>query len=193
MDMESDRLNLKKQAQKNLKDFKAVADEVGIKFMVMEGTLLGFHRDKDFVKGDENDIDLGIMEEEIDKIKALTDGLELIGFDYFKKFELLGEFEGGALMRGGNHIDLMRMHRDGEDVYNYGRGMVDNIPRLLNYEYPAHMFDGYGTISYNGDSYLTPPDIEGFLEHTYGDWKTPDPDYSYTSVKSRPNLKVCEF
>jgi phosphorylcholine metabolism protein LicD len=184
---------LKLQAQKNLRDVKAVADKVGIKFMVMEGTLLGFHRDNDFVVGDENDIDLGIMEEEIDKIEELTDGLEALGFNYIKKFALLGEFEGAALERGGNHVDLMRMHRDGETVYNFGRAVINNKVELLSYEYPSHLFDGYGTISYRGDSFLTPNDIEAFLEITYGEWTTPDPDYCYYSIKSRPNIKICKF
>ena len=184
--------HLKEQAQNNLKDFKVAADKVGIKFMVMEGTLLGFHRDKDFVKGDEHDIDLGIMDEEIDKVPALIEELKTMGFDHFKDFTLIGEFEGGALKRGGNHIDLMRMHRDNEEVYNFGRAVIDGKPELLSYEYPAHLFDGYGTISYNGDTFLTPNDIEGFLEITYGDWKTPDPDYCYHDKKSRPNITICK-
>lgn len=182
-------MELKEQAIKNLRDFKKAAEQVGMPFMMMEGNLLGFYYKGDFCDGDEGDIDLGIHERHFHKVDKVIKLLELQGFEHHKRFMLGDSFEGGAIRRGGNHIDLMNMHTDDDTVYNFGR-----CPQgLVVYEYPAEMFNSYDTITYLDMTFLTPSDIKGFLDHTYGEWNPEKAkNYCYYDKKYRPNVKLCK-
>ena len=175
-------------SENNLKDFKEVADRIGMRFMLQEGTLLGAYRDKDFVVDDESDIDIGIMEDQFDKCQQVIDELLTKGFENKKIVIVEGEFHGGALTRGGCHIDLMKMVREGSKVYNLGDGGE------LRYDYDAKIFDGYSKIMFRGMEFDAPKDIEGFLTTRYGDWKTPIPItiYNYSNPLFSPNVRRTE-
>ena len=172
-------------ALKNLKDFKEVADKLGIRFMLQEGTLLGAYRDKGFVKDDENDIDLGIMDDQFHRVEELIERLEEKGFLFHKGFYVNGKFQGGALVKGDSHIDIMRMLLDGDEIINYGEA------GKIKYIYPKEIFNGYSKIDFYGVEYDAPKDIEGFLSTRYGDWKTPvgKEEYSYKDPKYSPNVR----
>src|SRR5574343_682425 len=165
--------------KQNLRDFKEISDRVGMRFMIMEGTLLGAYRDHNIVKDDENDIDLGIMEDQFYKFDDVCKFLEDIGFSNKKMVVVDGEFHGGCWERHGNHIDIMKMIKDGDVIYNIGD------MGGLRYDYPADIFDGYGKINYLGMELETPAKIEKFLETRYGDLKTPVGinAYSYFDTK----------
>ena len=176
------------RSENNLRDFKKAAEKVGMKWMIMEGTLLGAYRDHNFVKDDASDIDLGIMEEEFYKLDEAIAILYDYGFDFPKIVNVDGEFHGGALVRGDCHIDLMKMKREGDIVYNLGEmgGLI--------YEYSADIFDGYSEIEFRGMKLNTPAKIEKYLETRYGDWKTPvgKDEYDYANPKYSPNVRrIC--
>jgi FkbM family methyltransferase len=175
-------------SENNLKDFKEAADSLGMRFMLQEGTLLGAYRDKDFVVNDESDIDLGIMEDQFDKCQQVIDILLSKGFENNKRVIVDNEFHGGALTRGGCHIDLMKMIKEGSQVYNLGDGGD------LRYDYDAKIFDGYSKIMFRGMEFDAPADIEGFLTARYGDWKTPISNtiYNYSNPIFSPNVKRTE-
>jgi len=179
-------LGLGLSSEQNLRDFKEVADKIGMKFMLQEGTLLGAYRDKDFCENDESDIDLGIMEDQFDKCQQVIDELKKRGFENKKRVEVDGVFHGGALMRDGCHIDLMKMIKDGDEIYNIGD------MGALRYNYPAEIFNGYSKITFRGMEFDAPGDIEGFLETRYGDWKTKVPSaiYSYYNPIFSPNVEI---
>lgn len=176
---------LKDEAIKNLIDFKEAADYLGVRFMIMEGTLFGAYREKDFMPDDEDDIDIGITEEYFDKVETLIEFLKKKRFVNHKRVEWGGKFHGGALERKGNHIDIMRMIKEGDIVYNIGNHGA------LRYEYPAELFNGYGSIKFHGITLETPVDIEGYLTTRYGDWKThvDRSIYNYASPIFSPNVK----
>lgn len=169
-------------ALRNLRDFKKAAEEQGMRFMLADGTLLGAYRDKGFVEGDEGDIDLMIMDHEFYKITDVMNGLK--GFEFTKEFDVGGVFQGGALVRGTNHIDLMRMVALGDSIVNYGEG------GNLIYKYPKDIFNKYSKIDFYGVTYDAPGDIERFLEARYGNWMIPvsKEDYSYKDPKYSPNV-----
>ncbi len=178
-------LTLKQQAIQNLRDFKEAADYLGIRFMIMEGTLFGAYREKDFMPDDEDDIDIGIKEKYFHKVETLIDLLKKQRFEHHKRVEWEGKFHGGAIERGGNHIDIMRMIKDGDTIYNIGNHGA------LRYDYPAHLFDGYGKIKFHGIEVETPQDIEGYLTTRYGDWRVhvDRSVYNYASPIFSPNVK----
>lgn len=175
---------IRDEAIKNLKDFKEIADKAGMRFMLMEGNLLGAYRDGDFCKGDENDIDLGIMDDQFFKFDEVIEELEAKGF-YCKKLVVAdGLWHGGCWERNGNHIDIMRMLFDGK-VYNIGE------MGKLRYNYSPDIFETYGEIEFLGLKLETPGKIEKFLEERYGDWRTPvgSDEYDYANKKYSPNVQ----
>jgi len=180
-------MDLALEAKKNLEDFKTIADKYGMRFMLMEGNLLGAYRDGGFCEGDENDIDLGIMDEEFVKFSEVAQELDKIGFACNKYVYVDGMWHGGSWSRNGNHIDIMRMLKDGDVVYNIGE------MGGLRYDYSADIFAGYGKINFLGLELETVADIEKFLTERYGNWrvKVGRDEYSYKDPKYSPNVKVC--
>lgn len=178
-------MDIKEQAVKNLKEFKEIADLCGMRFMLGDGTLLGAFTDKDFLPDDENDIDLCVMESEFHKFGDVENHLLKNGFTNTKRVDVRGEFHGGCWARGDNHIDVMKMIKDGDVVYNIGeRG-------LLRYEYPAEIFDKYSQIEFMGMAFDAPGDIQAFLEARYSDWRryVPKEIYDYANPVFSPNVK----
>jgi len=176
-------MTIKEEAIRNLEDFARAANELGIPFMLMEGTLLGAYREKDFVVNDENDIDLGIHEEHFSKYDALIMRLKDFGFTMTKLVKIGDEIHGGAFVRGANHIDIMRMVVVKNQTINYG------LMGKLYYKYTKDVFDGYSEINFHGNTYKTPKLIEKFLTQRYGDWKTPVAlkNYSWKHKRTSPN------
>jgi phosphorylcholine metabolism protein LicD len=171
-------------AKKNLADFKRIADEEGMRFMLMEGNLLGAYRDGGFCEGDENDIDLGIMDDQFYKFANVATRLEDEGFVNRKFVFCNNLWHGGCWERNGNHIDIMRMLNDGK-VYNIGD------MGGLRYDYSPDIFEEYGKINFIGLELETVGKIEKFLEERYGDWRTKvgKEEYSYRDPKYSPNVK----
>ena len=174
------------KSEQNLRDFKEVADKIGMRFMLQEGTLLGAYRDKDFCENDEADIDLGIMEDQFDKVQQVIDELKKRGFTNRKRVVVKGVFHGGALVRDDCHIDLMRMIKEDDVIYNIGD------MGALRYDYDADIFDGYSKIMFRGMEFDAPGDIEGYLVERYGDWKIKVSAhiYSYHNPIFSPNVKI---
>lgn len=174
-------MDLALEAKKNLEDFKRIADNFGMRFMLMEGNLLGAYRDGGFCEGDENDIDLGVMDDQFYKMSDVAKKLEEEGFEC-RKLVNTDRWHGGSWGRNGNHIDIMRMIKDGDVVYNIGE------MGGLRYDYSADIFSSYGKINFLGIELETVGDIEKFLTERYGNWKVKDPNYSYRDPKSSPSV-----
>jgi len=179
-------MDLELIAKQNLTDFKRIADEEGMRFMLMEGNLLGAYRDGGFCEGDENDIDLGIMDDQFYKFGNVATRLEDEGFINRKMVFWGGVWHGGCWERNGNHIDIMRMLNDERN------GKVYNIGDMgyLRYDYSPDIFDEYGKITFLGLELETVGKIEKFLTERYGDWKTKvgKAEYSYRDPKYSPNV-----
>lgn len=175
----------KEQALWNLRDFSNACFACDIRFMLMEGTLLGAYREKDFIINDEKDIDLGIHDRHFKNYDCLVKRLRAVGFTNSKIVTINGEIHGGAFVRGTNHIDVMRMIKKGNHVINYG------LQGKLYYIYTADIFRGYSIIDFHGNPYKAPKKIEKFLTQRYGDWKTPIPlsRYSWKDKKYSPNVR----
>jgi len=76
----------KQQAFKDLQRFKKFTDSIGVEFWLDWGTLLGAVREGKFIEW-EQDIDLGFMKEDLEKIKENKVMLESKGFRLFPKPE----------------------------------------------------------------------------------------------------------
>ncbi len=173
--------------KRNLQDFKEIADKIGMRFMLMEGNLLGAYRDGGgFVKGDEDDMDLGITDTQFNKFPTVIDELKKIGFQERKRVVINDKLHGGCWERGGNHIDIMRMIFDKDKVFNFGE------MGRIRYDYPKDIFETYGKINFLGIEVETVGNIEKYLETRYGNWSAPvsRSEYDYKDVKYSPNVKI---
>lgn len=180
---------IKLQAINNLGDIWWVAKKIDLEFCLLDGSLLGAYRDKDFCVGDEDDIDIGILDKDYDKTTEFVKELEKYGFQKYKEFIVKDKLEGFGIARGSNHIDVIRVnkHPKREECYNIAREWEGDDIKNLAVVYPSRHFDYYDTIRFYGMDFNIPNDTESFLTNQYGNWKVKvdRPDYDW--YKS-PNL-----
>ena len=165
-----------KQVFENLRDFKNVANECGIKYWLCEGLLLGLYRDGRPITGDEDDTDVGI--EEIDEktrvkfVKALNKiGLKTAILNGNPRDKLM---ENGRLSiiqveRGGNTIDILVIREDNGVAWVAG-GSDEHRYYLV---FPPRFFKKQGEFQWKDEVFKTVDDIEGFLNYKYREWRTP--------------------
>ena len=161
----------------NLKDFRDAADEVGVKYWLCEGLLLGLHRDGGPIKGDEDDTDVGIEdindEKRIKFVKALNKrGLETFirGDEKRDRIMCHGKLSAIQVGRGGNRLDIMVMREENGVVWTAG-GSDEHRYYLV---FPPKFFRKQGEIVWKGEVFKTVHDIEGFLDYKYREWWIPD-------------------
>ena len=179
----------KLQAINNIGDLWWVAKKIGLEFCLLDGTLLGAYRDKDFCIGDEDDIDIGILDKDYDKTYELVGELEKFGFQKFKDFIVKDKLEGFGIMRGGNHIDVIRVskHPKRDECYNIAREWKGDDIVHLACVYPSSHLDYFDTIRFYGLDFNIPNNVESYLTNQYGDWATKVGRSNYDWYKS-PNL-----
>jgi hypothetical protein len=187
---------LKEQAKKNILAFKLVADMLEIPFCLQAGTLLGAYRDGDFVKGDESDIDIAILEEYYGKIHFLIAGLEHLGFTKKHVFTVENKIESVKLERRENHIDVLCMHVRKNKAFNIGRSFGSHgLPAIFAYTFPAECFKKFGTLKFQGSDFSVPDPVEMYLNAKYANWKNPIPreQYDYLDVKQAPCISRSDW
>jgi len=161
-------MTLKEQAIQALKDLH----DTEINFCLMDGTLLGAYRDKDFCENDCDDIDIGILDEEYDIwSKELVLKMEAKGYEKFKELIHKGKLEGFGLRKGECHIDVIRInkHPERDECYNIGR--TEGEHKIMAFVYPAKHHKKFDVLKFYGLEFKAPHDIEGFLTARYGNWK----------------------
>jgi len=143
------------KASRLLLDVKSILDENNIEFFLVFGTLLGAHRDNDFIAHD-TDIDIAILDTSDNAIAKLRNS---------------GVFaEKNILFFRGRHYSLTR---DGVymDIYIFSENDTDY--RCANYKIPKEHFP-LGGIRFLDSDFKAPRNITRYLEDEYGpDWKTP--------------------
>ena len=182
-------MNIKEQAKINLLDFKKIVDKLKIPTCLQAGTLLGAYRDKDFVVGDESDIDIAIMEKDYGRIKELSIALTSVGFVKFKTFVVENKIESVGLKRGDNHLDVLSMHVREKKSFNIGRSFGRHgLPPMFAYVFPSQCFEKFDTINFLGETFNIPTYPELYLSAKYANWKVPvsRENYDYLDIKQAP-------
>ena len=151
-------------------------------YYISGGTLLGMHRDGDFIAGD-SDIDIDVIGYDgIDKYIVQTlDHMDIIRTGYHKKYPMQLAF-----MYKKTIFDVWIFWRQDNFMVNcndMGTMMV-----------PVKFYDNPETIETKYGSYRAPGPIDEYLAFRYGpDWKTPN-KYSkgiYTEGLSKKFMTEC--
>tara|TARA_Y100000034_G_C6758553_1_gene337686 strand:+ start:234 stop:830 length:597 start_codon:yes stop_codon:yes gene_type:complete len=144
-----------------IKEFKKILEEEGINLYLSGGTLLGVYRDGDFIEWDP-DADMDVLYEELEpKFKIVRDKLIEMGYivraiDTYPKMKI-------NVYHSGEKVGILAMYLS-EDKKTRHRWIQ---------KWPSSVYENPQKIKFKGVEFDT-PNIEGYLNHTYGgDWKTP--------------------
>jgi len=169
---------------KFLLEVKDVLDKAGITFWIDFGTLLGFYRDGDFLRGDP-DMDIGIKRENQEKVVEVIDELKKIGkvitrVDKADKHYLAGY----KIYRDDFWIDIA-FFWDCNDKWILP---ISEWPKVMVFkkEYYTNLVD----IEIKGVKFKMPEKIEEYLELHYGkDWRRPFEEGEEYDLHACPNVE----
>ncbi len=180
------------EAVQTFQTFVEAAGIARVPFCLSSGTLLGAIRDRGFCEGDEDDIDVSVLDEDWTKLGRLTEGL---WFRVTDRFIFRENVEGikVELVDKGVHVDIQRMHRHPErdEVFNYGRVNMGGRQVFCVDMYPGYHFRTLPEMNFHGCRVLIPNDPEKLLEWRYGpDWLTPQSREAWDWPSRIPNKCV---
>jgi hypothetical protein len=159
-------------------------EKAGLFFWLDFGTLLGAHRENDFIKHD-MDIDISMFAKDIDAAKnAMIQG----GFKLFRTFEVQGDPNGVELtfVYNGVAIDILFYREEGDLMYcsvffwqkedDYRFGGAKN-PSVRKWFCPN---TGFKPMVFKGHEFNAPKDIVKYLTVNYGpNFMKPDKKFDY--------------
>ena len=159
--------------EENLKILTTTLKDFNIDSCLIFGTLLGALRDKSLIPHDHDD-DIFVYEKDRDLFtKDLITTLEK---QNFRIMRIADNSQTLSFVREGYYIDVYFVHLNEKNKWQW-----------REVEMSEHYFNSLDTLTlHNGDVYNTPHNAEGFLESTYGDWKTPNPDHGWVNGKYAP-------
>lgn len=145
----------------NLKGLRAAFKPEKIPFYLLFGTLLGAHRNKDFIPGD-HDTDIGVLVEDVPRMVSMF-SYGLLGCLGWKPIRVWDGLV--SLARDGEYVDIY-IFEDSPDP--------DRWWSCQNYYLEKRYLKPPGEIEFGGLTYQTVNDIESYLTDRYGtDWRTP--------------------
>jgi hypothetical protein len=178
-----------RRARRLLLDAIDLFNAADLPYAVDAGTLLGLVRDGDLIPWD-NDLDLILPVEALPRLRALIPRLWLRGWKVSRTYRMA--FDSEAWRRGDPRVvkvrswspwligpgstllDITVVYPDGK---HYWWEMARRVCRV-----PREFLDGRGTLSFAGREVKVPRDHERYLELSYGDWRTPRPDFSHNDL-----------
>ena len=169
-----------KNAIQDLETIAAVFNKFGVRFLVVYGAVLGFHRDGDFLPGDD-DIDLAVIDPVDFKTRkaigwTLYDlGFETqpIAFNVFGRMEPCqqgydGDEKSGIIVCQRNFKFTIFFFAP-EDCPQHGPEYVctPKLGAMRLIDSPTRFYDKLDSIKINKKKYLVPGPVEDYLYFTY--------------------------
>ncbi len=147
--------------KKGLEDIKIVLDKLRLSFFLIDGTLLGAIREKNFIKWNSN-VKLAIFEEE-----ALPNVNHLLNELFSSDFEIININPFSAFFK-------INIRKKSVNFSLIGLKKTRNKWRYCShFRYPSHLFDNAEYVNFLGKKYLAPFPAEEMLCHIYGQWSAP--------------------
>ena len=157
-------------------DLHKALDGAGVPYFIAAGTALGLVREGRPLSAD-NDIDVGVFEEDFDRDALMELFAKNPMFDYDVVHPRTKKV--GLRHRGGSPIDIFRFYRDG-DLYYHDAVFV----RWGNSPFEIERRD------IRGLDLPLPADSDKYLTENYGDWRTPYPGFDAFFSGDAPNVEV---
>jgi phosphorylcholine metabolism protein LicD len=167
---------LRDRAFEGLCRFKEVMNNAKIPFMLINGLLLGLHRDGEMVRNDETDIDIFVWFEYSERFREIIEELEeneLFVRCLVNTHQKL--IKSITLRYKGISIDVsFASKRDGM-AFQYFTKVKDTNPQLYKvFTYPTEIFMGIGEVKWRGVGFPCPSRITEYLNVRYGNsWRVP--------------------
>jgi hypothetical protein len=142
-------------------------DELMVPYRLTDGTILGIHREGEFIKHD-NDIDVDVFDIKMNKIDLIITSFLSAGFTIGRRASFKGATHQVIFYNDREVIfDILFWYRKSNEYVNHSeRGYIR--------KQDARYFDNLGKVFFHGQSYSCPPYLEEWLEMRYGkEWKTP--------------------
>lgn len=153
---------------------------LGGRYWIFSGVLLGWAREGRLLAHDFRDVDLAYDGADHDRFLAAVPAIVQAGFrPAFRYRSNDGTTTEHSFLRHGARFEFFRLTRQGDQYryYVYGEdpdrdeGHVELVGAL-----PAQPLE---PIQFLGRTWLKPLDHEKELQVMYGDWRTPDPSWSF--------------
>lgn len=169
----------------DLETVSAVFDRFGVRFLVVYGAVLGFHRDGDFLPGDD-DLDLAVVDPiDFETRKKIGWTLFDLGFNPQQiAFNVFGRMEPAEIGYNGDHetgiIVCERQFKftifffKPEECPQHGVEYVctPKLGAMKLIASPARFYSKLDSIKIHKKKYLVPGPVEDYLAFTYFDnWK----------------------
>lgn len=159
------------------------ATELADRFWVFGGMLLGWAREGGVLRHDNRDADFGIRSDDLPRLYASVPSLTRAGFrPQFRFSNHAGDVTELTFSRHGAKFEFFVMRPDGNMLryYMYGPGPDGPVEvEVETHDQPLVPFESVGR------TWLKPEDHERELSLTYGNWRVPDPGWSYLD---QPNI-----
>lgn len=164
------------QSAEALKEAKQKLDDLQIPFCLFLGTALGAYRDGTFCPGDEDDVDIAVMDTYYDRIPDIKEAFKdwTLYHHLVAKDGLCQELSFKKTQMGGfSKVDIFFISEiDGKLAWRFymGAGERETITKYL----PKEHFKHFDKVNFFGTEYSLPGNIEKYLELNYGaNWRTP--------------------
>ena len=166
---------------------KEALDEIGIKFWLDYGTLLGVYRDGKLISYD-TDVDVGVFLS--DYSSKIISAMEKHGFNYERKIVV----DNGAYAMEQSFsyrnvkIDLFYYRKEGDKMISHLFPLNDQKKFVVREIYTT--YSGFTSIKFLDQDFTIPKDTELRLKETYGEewripisnWYTPDDALNSTLI-----------
>jgi radical SAM protein with 4Fe4S-binding SPASM domain len=163
-----------------------ICKSINLKPFLVFGTLLGHYRDNNFIKHD-NDIDLGILNDDWKKIDRLKSEMVKKGYIIKREEPDFITFAKPNYLKLS--IDFWLFFKEDElFFYRYKSHNGENI-YSFKYYFPSKIFESFKEVLFlNKIKILIPENTEDFLSNCYGNWKIPfsqfKNDWSHPNIDS---------
>lgn len=171
------------EAEELLKRFSEALNEKQIMFWLEFGTLLGYYRENDFIKHDD-DLDFGAF---LDDAPSIRTALEANGFKLIRRYTSTDGGMEDCYRYKHTTLDVFYFRRDERGLYctSYSRSKKSWLSSLLNRR-PCTVKqisipdNGFAKAEYKGCKINIPTDCVEHLTMHYGKtFMTPNPNFNY--------------
>lgn len=158
-------LPLPEDAVEVMKKGCQLLEDMNVKYCLADGTLLGVIRDNSLIAHD-TDIDISVLHpvdaKKIEKVFVQNE------FKVGRRAAFKGKIQQLVFYSKSNCLfDIIFYTKIGDEVYNF-------CEKDFYFQHHYHNYETVVPYEFKDYTFYIPNDVEGWLEATYGDWRTPN-------------------